>query len=90
MPVWAFAAAIAISFFYVIPAGMIQALTNTQIGLKCVLHIPDEFCLFPDTNLILSVITELIIGYCLPGRPVAMMLFKTWGYIVSFSKVACS
>ena len=28
----------------------------------------------------LNVITELIIGYVLPGRPVAMMLFKTWGY----------
>lgn len=26
-------------------------------------------------------ITELIIGYALPGRPVAMMMFKTWGYI---------
>lgn len=24
----------------------------------------------------LNVITELIIGYALPGRPVAMMLFK--------------
>ena len=29
----------------------------------------------------LNVITELIIGYMLPGRPIAMMLFKTWGYI---------
>ena len=29
----------------------------------------------------LNVITELIIGYALPGRPIAMMLFKTWGYI---------
>ena len=29
----------------------------------------------------LNVITELIIGYMLPGRPVAMMMFKTWGYI---------
>jgi OPT family oligopeptide transporter len=29
----------------------------------------------------LNVITELIIGYLLPGRPLAMMLFKTWGYI---------
>jgi OPT family oligopeptide transporter len=28
----------------------------------------------------LNVITELIIGYALPGRPLAMMLFKTWGY----------
>jgi OPT oligopeptide transporter protein len=29
----------------------------------------------------LNVITELIIGYALPGRPIAMMLFKTWGFI---------
>jgi OPT oligopeptide transporter protein len=27
----------------------------------------------------LSVIVELIIGYVLPSRPIAMMLFKTWG-----------
>ncbi|OSX63077.1 hypothetical protein POSPLADRAFT_1066013 [Postia placenta MAD-698-R-SB12] len=27
------------------------------------------------------VVTELIIGYALPGRPLAMMMFKTWGYI---------
>ena len=31
----------------------------------------------------LNVITELIIGYMLPGKPVAMMMFKTWGFIVS-------
>ncbi|KAF8493699.1 OPT oligopeptide transporter protein-domain-containing protein [Russula emetica] len=29
----------------------------------------------------LNVITELIIGYALPGRPIAIMLFKTWGFI---------
>ncbi|KAF8258410.1 OPT oligopeptide transporter protein-domain-containing protein [Lactarius quietus] len=28
----------------------------------------------------LNVITELIIGYLLPGRPIATMMFKTWGY----------
>ena len=28
----------------------------------------------------LNVITELIIGYALPHRPIAMMVFKTWGY----------
>ncbi|KAG6836671.1 hypothetical protein H0H93_005089 [Arthromyces matolae] len=49
------------SFVYIIPIGMIQAITNQQVGL--------------------NVITELIVGYALPGRPVAMMLFKTWGYI---------
>ena len=28
----------------------------------------------------LNVLSELIIGYALPGRPIAMMLFKTWSY----------
>jgi OPT family small oligopeptide transporter len=61
MPVWALVLALIISFVYVIPIGMIQAITNQQVGL--------------------NVITELIIGYMLPGRPIAMMMFKTWGYI---------
>ncbi|KAI0271688.1 small oligopeptide transporter [Gloeopeniophorella convolvens] len=60
-PVWAFVLALVISFAYVVPIGMIQAITNQQVGL--------------------NVITELIIGYALPGRPIAMMMFKTWGYI---------
>jgi hypothetical protein len=29
----------------------------------------------------LNVLTEFIVGYMLPGRPMAMMLFKTYGYI---------
>jgi OPT family oligopeptide transporter len=29
----------------------------------------------------LNFITELIIGYALPSRPIAMMMFKTWGYM---------
>ena len=48
---------------YTVPIGILQAITNQQVGL--------------------NVITELIIGYLLPGRPVAMMLFKTWGYITT-------
>jgi OPT family small oligopeptide transporter len=61
MPVWAFVLALAIAFFYIIPIGMIQAITNQQVGL--------------------NVITELIVGYALPGHPVGMMIFKTYGYI---------
>lgn len=34
-----------------------------------------------NTQLGLNVITEFIIGYMLPGRPLAMMMFKTYGYI---------
>ena len=45
---------------YVIPIGVIMAISNFQVGL--------------------NVIMELIIGYVLPGRPIAMMMFKTWGY----------
>lgn len=33
----------------------------------------------------MNVITELIIGYMQPGRPVAMMLFKSWGYMMSYN-----
>ncbi|PCH34542.1 OPT oligopeptide transporter [Wolfiporia cocos MD-104 SS10] len=63
-PVWALILALLISFVYTVPCGMIQAITNQQIGL--------------------NVVTELIIGYALPGRPIAMMMFKTWGYISMF------
>ena len=36
----------------------------------------------------LNVITEFIIGYMQPGRPVAMMLFKTYGYITMTQALA--
>jgi OPT family oligopeptide transporter len=29
----------------------------------------------------INVIAELIAGYMLPGRPIAVMMFKTWTYI---------
>lgn len=67
-PVQYFILALVISFVYVIPIGMIQAITNQQVGL--------------------NVITELIIGYALPGRPIAMMMFKTWGYITMAQALA--
>ncbi|KAF8552645.1 small oligopeptide transporter, partial [Imleria badia] len=60
-PVWAFCLSFAIAFFYAIPIGMIQAITNQQIDLVMV--------------------TQLIGGYALPGRPIAVMLFQGWGYI---------
>ncbi|KAF8452254.1 OPT oligopeptide transporter [Boletus edulis BED1] len=63
-PVWGFVLSLVIAFVYIIPIGMIQAITNQQVGL--------------------NVITELIVGYAIPGRPLAMMLFKTWGYITMY------
>lgn len=41
MPVWAFILALVISFIYVIPIGMIQAITNQQVGLKYVPELPE-------------------------------------------------
>ncbi|KAL1897711.1 hypothetical protein Sste5346_004019 [Sporothrix stenoceras] len=58
---WAFLLAVAIAFLFSLPIGIIQAVTNNQIGL--------------------NVLTEFIFGYIQPGRPLALMLFKTYGYI---------
>ncbi|KAJ7768532.1 small oligopeptide transporter, partial [Mycena metata] len=60
MEIWALILALFVALLYVIPVGMIQAITNWQIGL--------------------NVITELLVGFLLPGRPVAMMM-STYGYI---------
>lgn len=60
-PIHFFLLALVISFLYVIPVGIIQAITNQQISL--------------------NVFTELVIGFAHPGRPVSMMLFKTYGYV---------
>ncbi|WPH02280.1 Hypothetical protein R9X50_00513600 [Acrodontium crateriforme] len=54
--------ALVIATVFIIPIGIIQAMTNIQLGL--------------------NVFTEFIIGYLQPGHPIAMMLFKTFGYIV--------
>ncbi|KAL2753590.1 hypothetical protein ACRALDRAFT_1044127 [Sodiomyces alcalophilus JCM 7366] len=58
---WAFLLSVAISFIFSVPIGIIQAVTNHQIGL--------------------NVMTEFIYGYLQPGRPLALMIFKTFGYI---------
>ncbi|KAH6610737.1 hypothetical protein Trco_000757 [Trichoderma cornu-damae] len=58
---WAFLLAVIISFGFSLPIGIIQAVTNNQIGL--------------------NVLTEFVYGYIQPGRPLALMLFKTFGYI---------
>lgn len=59
-------------------SGMIQAITNRQIGLKSVESLPR---LIPAHKYAGSVITELLVGFILPGRPVAMMMFVSFFYI---------
>ena len=62
MPIWGLVTSLLIAFAYIIPTGMLQAITNQQIGL--------------------NVLTEFVGGYALPGKPIALMIFKTYGYIV--------
>ncbi|KAJ6617590.1 OPT oligopeptide transporter [Mycena sp. CBHHK59/15] len=61
MTIWALILALCVGNFITPSVGMIQAITNWQIGL--------------------NVITELLVGFILPGRPIAMMMFVTYGYI---------
>ena len=82
LPIWAYLLSLLIAIVYLVPVGMLQAITNQQVGLKYVSIpgiCPARFSLGH------SVITELVVGYCLPERPVAMMIFKTFGYISTFN-----
>jgi OPT family oligopeptide transporter len=56
LPIWAFFLAIIFAAFFMLPFGIIQAITNQQFFL--------------------SVLAEIVVGYALPGRPVATMVFK--------------
>ncbi|OZJ01695.1 hypothetical protein BZG36_05370 [Bifiguratus adelaidae] len=61
LPWWGVLLAIAICMFMIIPIGIIQAVSNQQIGL--------------------NVITRLICGFILPGRPIANTIFEVYGYV---------
>lgn len=63
MPIYALIIALVIAAFFLLPIGIIYALTNIPVGL--------------------NVFTEFIVGYMLPGKPIAMMFFKTFGYITN-------
>ncbi|KAL5145694.1 Oligopeptide transporter 6 [Glycine soja] len=63
LPWWGVLLACAISIFFTLPIGIINATTNQQPGL--------------------NIITEYIIGYMYPERPVANMCFKVVGTILS-------
>lgn len=63
MPVWALIVALIIAIIFLLPVGVIYAITNIAVGL--------------------NVVTEFIIGYMVPGKPLAMMFFKTFGYITN-------
>jgi OPT oligopeptide transporter protein len=60
---------------------MIQAITNIQIGLNV---FTGKSGLALVGHISLNARLEFIISYMLPGRPLAMMSFKTYGYIAMY------
>lgn len=60
-PVWALFAALAMSSVFVIPCGIVYAVTNVEVTM--------------------NVLAELIGGYALPGKPIAVILFKSYGFV---------
>ena len=70
LPVWAFFLSIIFAMIFVLPFGIVQAITNQQFYL--------------------SVLAEILIGYALPGRPLAAMVFKTMGGTTVVQAVAYS
>jgi len=77
-PWWAYIVCIIIACAWTLPVGIVQAITNWQIGL----NVLTELCVSPvdlprrHSNLLTPV---SIIGYMLPGRPLTMMMFKNYG-----------
>ncbi|CAO3658089.1 unnamed protein product [Umbelopsis ramanniana] len=61
LPWWGLILSVALAAIFILPIGIISAITNQTPGL--------------------NVITEFIIGFALPGHPIANVTFKTYGYI---------
>lgn len=61
LPVWALLIAVLIALAFLVPVGIVKAVSDTGVGL--------------------NVITEFVAGYMLPGRPIANVCFKCYGYM---------
>ena len=58
---WGLILAVSIALVFFVPLGILQAISNFQVGL--------------------NVVTELVAGYVFPGKPIANMTFKVFGYM---------
>jgi OPT oligopeptide transporter protein len=72
LPWWGFLLTQLIPLIFTLPIGIVQAITNVEIG---------NVCLQIWLTVGLNVITEFVAGYMFPGRPLANMMIKTYGYM---------
>ncbi|KAJ3813473.1 small oligopeptide transporter [Lentinula aff. lateritia] len=71
------------------PTGMSVWELLVALGIAGVLVLPIAMIqAVTNRQIPMNVFTELISGFLLPGQPVAMMLFKTFGYITTFQAIA--
>jgi OPT family oligopeptide transporter len=80
-PVWAFVLSLLIRASYPIFSVHFLPEFNICCVLALVFIVPiGVIAAISNQDIGLTVIAELIIGYALPGRPIPMMMFKTWSY----------
>lgn len=56
MPAWGIFFALGLGLIFIIPVGLIAAVSNVEIGL--------------------NVLSEMVAGFAMPGKPLAMMIFS--------------
>ena len=90
LPVWGLVLALLIcAFCLVLHHCALSSRVSHSLSLAFVYTLPLSVIMATTGQQIgLNVVTELIIGYALPGRPIAMMLFKTWGYTATNQAIA--
>ncbi|GJN90368.1 hypothetical protein Rhopal_003379-T1 [Rhodotorula paludigena] len=67
LPVWGLFLAMLIAVAFLVPVGIISAITNTTLGL--------------------NVITEFVAGWIWPGKPIANIVFKVYGYMAMLQSI---
>lgn len=60
MPIWGIFFALAIGLIFIVPVGLISAVSGVEIGL--------------------NVLSEMVAGFAMPGKPLAMMIFSMADY----------
>ncbi|KIK00651.1 hypothetical protein K443DRAFT_7500 [Laccaria amethystina LaAM-08-1] len=75
MPIWALLLALLISTFYVIPIGMIQAITNRQVGLNVITELIAGFVMPGNPTAVMMLSFPAIPAF------VSLNFIQTYGYI---------
>lgn len=95
VPVWWYLAIFLVSFGMAVPAVYCYETSLPVWALILALIIAAVYTLplsiitaVTGSTIGLNVITEMIVGYMLPGRPAAMMIFKCFGYITMAQAVS--